>query len=284
MIFALALVTVTSPWTPRRAAAATRCRLLGALAGLACASSALAGEAIVTDRPDFVESSDVVGRGGFQIETGLSWERSNADGLKTRTRTTPTLLRVGVGDTLELRVETDGVTRSRTQDASGATQSERGYADASIGVKWRMQEGNESQGTPGIAWLAHVDVDSGSRAFRGRGLRPSLRAVAEWELPQDFSVGVMPGFLVDRNDDGARFVAGILAVTLGKSWTPTLRSFVEVAGQQLTSRKNGGSVVTFDTGVAYLVTEAIQVDVSVALGLTSFAPDAQYGVGLSIRF
>ncbi|MES1163066.1 MAG: transporter, partial [Rhizobacter sp.] len=89
---------------------------------------------------------------------------------------------------------------------------------------------------------------------------------------------------VDKNADGQRFVAGILAVTLGKSWTPKFRSFVELAGQQLASRKNGGSVVTFDTGVAYLVTESIQVDISLARGLTSFSPDIQCGVGVSIRF
>jgi hypothetical protein len=252
---------------------------------MAVVSTAWAGEAIVTDRPDFVESSDVVGRGGFQIETGLSWERNKADGVKTRTVTTPTLLRIGVSDTLELRLESDGYTRSKTTDtATGTTLHERGYADASIGLKWRMQEGNEEHGTPGIAWLAHLDVDSGSRAFRGQGVRPSLRAVAEWELPQEFSVGVMPGVVVDKNPDGQRFVAGILAVTLGKSWTPKFRGFVELAGQQLASRKNGGSVVTFDTGVAYLVTDAVQVDVSVARGLTSFSPDIQCGVGVSIRF
>jgi len=258
---------------------------LGLCGSMACASTALAGEAIVTDRPDFVESSDVVGRGGFQIETGLSWERNNADGVKTRTFTTPTLLRVGVNDTLELRLESDGYTRSKTMDgATGTTLHERGYADASLGVKWRMQEGNEERGTPGIAWLAHLDVDSGSRAFRGQGVRPSLRAVAEWELPHELSVGVMPGFVVDKNAEGQRFVAGILAVTVGKSWTPRFRSFIELAGQQLASRKNGGSVVTLDAGVAYLVTDAVQVDFSVARGLTSFSPDVQCGVGVSIRF
>jgi Putative MetA-pathway of phenol degradation len=272
---------MTLPFNPLKTLAAG----FGACAGLAGPLAAHAGDAIVTDRPDFVESSDVVGRGRLQIETGFVSERHEADGLKTRTLTTPTLLRMGVSETVELRVETDGFARSTTQDiASGTTQRERGFSDVSLGAKWHMQEGDEAQGTPGIAWLLHVDVDSGSSAFRGQGLRPSLRAVAEWDLPQGFSVGVMPGLVADKNADGRRFVAGILAVTVGKSWTPEWHSFIELAGQQLASHRNGGSVVTLDAGLAYLVTESVQLDLAFARGLTSSSPDFQWGAGVSIRF
>jgi len=256
---------------------------MGTLTALAGVSMAHAGEAIVTDRPDFVESSDVVGRGRFQIETGYLSERTQADGVTSRTVTTPTLLRLGVNDAIELRVETDGYVRNTLQDANG-TQRERGFSDVSLGVKWRVQEGDEAAGKPGLAWLLHVDVDSGSPAFRGQGLRPSLRGVAEWDLPNGFSVGVMPGLLIDKNAEGRRFAAGIFAVTVSKEWAPGWHGFVELAGQQLAAKKNGGAVVTFDTGVSYLVTESMQVDFAIARGLTSDSPDFQWGLGFSIRF
>lgn len=262
---------------------ALTCIAVGLLLGVPLMASA--GDSIVTDRPDFVESSDVVGSGHFQVETGFASERTAADGVKSRSRTTPTLLRLGANESIELRVETDGFVRSTTQDAaSGVTQRERGFSDASLGVKWRMRKGDEALGTPGIAWLAHLDVDSGSSAFRGQGVRPSLRAVAEWELPNGFSLGVMPGLMVDRGADDRRFVAGIFAVTVGKSWTPVWRTFVELAGQQLATKEHGGSVVTFDAGVTRLVTDSAQLDFSVARGLTAQSPDFQWGVGLSIRF
>jgi hypothetical protein len=79
-----------------------------------------------------------------------------------------------------------------------------------------------------MAWLAHVDLDTGSTAFRGQGLRPSLRFVAEWDLPDDMSIGVMPGLVADKAEDGSRFTAGIFAVTLAKAGrrpgTPSSRS------------------------------------------------------------
>jgi hypothetical protein len=256
-----------------------------ALPWLTLAPVARGAEAISPDRPDFVESSDVVGKGHVQIETGFQSERDSASGIKTRTRTTPTLLRIGLNDALEFRVETDGLTLARSTDSAlGASSTQRGWADVSLGLKWHVQDGDEEKGTPSMAWLAHVDLDTGSSAFRGQGVRPSLRFVAEWELPHEISVGVMPGIAMDRNADGKRFVVGMFAVTVSKAWTPAWHTFVELAGQQLAAKRNGGSVVTFDTGATYLVNDSLQVDVSLSRGLTPEAPDFQWGVGASFRF
>jgi hypothetical protein len=246
-------------------------------AGALCCSAAHADEGIETDRPDFVESSAVVGAGHWQVETGLTSDRSASAGVTTRSVTTPTLLRYGIGETTELRLETDGYTRERT----GST-TEHGFSDVSLGIKWHVLDGEGT--TPGVAWLLHVDTATGSKAFRGAGLRPSLRAAIEWDLPEDFSLGVMPGVYVDRNDAGKRFAGGILAATFGKAWSPRWHSFVEVAGQQLTSRRNGGNVVTLDAGLAFAPTPTLQFDIEIAHGLTSAAPDFESGLGVSIKF
>lgn len=253
-----------------------------AAAALVC-TLAHADDTIATDRPDFVESSDVVGAGRFQVETGLTSDRHAQDGVTVRTLTTPTLFRYGIGETTELRLETDGRTHERTSDrAEGTSTTARGWSDLSFGIKWHVLDGKDS--TPGIAWLLHVDTATGSTAFRGAGLRPSLRAAIEWDLPEEFSLGVMPGVYVDRNESGKRHGGGIFAVTLGKEWSPRWHSFVEVAGQQLASRRNGGSVVTLDTGLAFVATPTLQFDVEVSRGLTDAAPDFESGVGVSIKF
>lgn len=63
-------------------------------AGLASAPGARAEEPLSTDRPDFVESSDVMAPAHWQVEAGLQHERTQADGQKVRTLTTPMLLRL----------------------------------------------------------------------------------------------------------------------------------------------------------------------------------------------
>jgi len=232
-------------------------------------------EPMATDRPDVVESSNVVGKGRFQIETSFASESNKVAGVKTTTRMTPTLLRYGITENTELRLETDGFLREG---------GERGFADVSLGLKWHTHDGDNATGKPSVGWLFHADLDSGSSAFRGHGVRPSVRMVAEWELPQDWSLGVMPGVLRDTNDAGEHYVAGSLAVVLGKSWTDKFRTFVEVAGHQLTSAKNGGSVVTYDLGMAYLITPTMQVDTAVSFGANDHSPDQQWTVGFSIKF
>jgi len=255
----------------------------GAAALLACLGAHAADDTIATDRPDFVESSDVVGAGRFQLETGLTFDRRTQDGIAERSRTTPTLFRLGLGDTTELRLETDGRTRVRTVDAgSGAAATVQGWSDLSLGVKWHVQDGTGT--TPGVAWLLHVDTPSGSRALRGQGLRPSLRAAIEWELPEDFSLGVMPGAYLERDADGRRYAGAILAATLGKEWSPRWHSFVEVAGQQIAARRNGGAVVTLDGGLAFVATPSLQFDVEVSRGLSDAAPDLGTGLGVAIKF
>ena len=55
-------------------------------------SDAEATEAeLVTDRPDFTESSEVVGHGVLQLETGFTFESDRLDHVLSRSITTPAL-------------------------------------------------------------------------------------------------------------------------------------------------------------------------------------------------
>jgi len=241
-----------------------------------------AGEEINTDRPDFVESSEIVPH--VQIEAGFENTLDKRDGRQTRTLTTPTLLRIGLSQVFELRLESDGFTDATATDAAGGQRvHEQGLSDAAVGLKWRVLEGDEA-GRPSVAWLADVEMPSGTTAFRGRGWRPLLRLVSEWDLPHEFTLGVMPGIGLDRTDAGAEFADGLFAVTLGNGFAPRWDAFVEVAAQQIAARRHGGNVVTFDTGVARRVTADIQLDAALFVGLTHEAPALSWGLGASWRF
>jgi len=253
------------------------------LLGLSALAGAAEPDEIVTDRPDFVESSNVVGKGRFQIETSFAQERNKANGFKERTWSTPTLLRYGISESLELRLETDGRMRATTDNLNtGARVTESGYADSALGVKWHMAD--ENGWFPSLGVLAHVDLDSGSSAFRAPGTGGSLRLAAEWELPDEFSLGVMPGLATQRSDDGGRYTSAIFGIVLGKGWTDRFRTFVEYSAPQIARARNGGSVTTFDVGGAYLIADNMQVDAAVSRGLNKNTPDWSWTVGFSIKF
>jgi hypothetical protein len=253
--------------------------LLAALC-LPFAAHAADDDAISTDRPDFVESSQVVGKGRFQLETSVQWERDRHADPQTRTLSTPTLLRIGIGESTELRIETDGRNLVRTSGEGTVA----GYSDTALGLKWHLadQQG-EGFGAPSLGVLLHADLPSGSSNFRGHGVRPSLRLAAEWDLAGGYSFGVMPGLAQERDDDGRRYGYGILAATFGKEFNERVRGFVELAAPQIARAGHGGTQASFDTGLTYLVNKDVQVDVALTHGLNRRTPDLSLGLGLSIR-
>jgi hypothetical protein len=258
-------------------------RLWFALLALPLLAHADDKDQIVTDRPDFVESSNVVGAGRFQIETSFALDRNKANGVRERTYSTPTLLRFGLSDTIEARIETDGRMRQVSDDlATGKRQTDNGYADVSLGVKWHLAD--EQGMRPSLGMLAHVDLDSGSGAFRAPGTGGSLRLAAEWELPNDFGLGVMPGIAWQRKDNGERYTSGIFGIVLGKDLNERSRIFIEYAAPQIASGRNGGSRSTFDFGGSYLLTDSVQVDTALSRGLNRNTPDWSWTVGLSVKF
>lgn len=250
-------------------ATATRYALMACL--IPCC--ALAEEPIATDRPDFVESSDTVGPGRWQIETSVAWD--SLDGVHTYS--TPTLFRRGLGERWELRLETDGFLHVR---GDGPDQS--GMADLSIGAKYHFADA--SGAIPSTALLLHADLATGARAFRGHGVRPSLRLVAEWDLSETVSLGLMPGLIRDDDGSGRDFTAGIFGAVLGKAWTPRWRTFVELAMPQIASDRNGGTQSQVDVGSAWLLDDNTQLDAVYSRGLDADSPDDAFAVGFSIRF
>ena len=255
--------------------------LLVALCLPFCSAHAAGDDSISTDRPDFVESSQVVGKGRLQLETSVQWDRLRGDS-RERSLTTPTLLRIGVGESTELRFETDGRSVAHADDPDkGTRRVSAGYADTAIGVKWHLKDQQDSQPSMGV--LLHADLPSGSRGLRGHGVRPSLRLAAEWDLPQDMSFGVMPGVALESDENGARYGYGILAATLGKEFNDRLRGFVELAAPQIARAVRGGTQASFDTGLTYLINKNVQADVLLTHGLNRRTPDLSVAVGLSVR-
>ncbi|HEY8876739.1 MAG TPA: transporter [Roseateles sp.] len=242
-----------------------------ALLLLAVCAAAHADDAISPDRPDFTNGPDVLAAGRWQIETSGAWQKDGA----TRLRSTPTLVRLGLGHDLELRLDSDGALRQSQPDASG-----RG--DLGIGFKWQLQDGDEGQ--PGLGLLVDVKTPSGSGVFKGRGLRPSVNFLAQWELPAGFSLGTMAGAFVDRNDADQRYTAALASASLGIPLGEKLHGFAEIAGQQIASSRNGGNVVTAGTGLAWQVSNDAQLDAAVFRGLNHNTPDWAWTIGLSLRF
>ena len=238
---------------------------------------------IVSDRPDLVETSEVVGKGRVQLETGMLVERERSADERERTYSTPTLLRIGLNDSVELRLESEGRTIRHTRDkTSGERSTVAGYADTSLGVSWHVLDGSGRQ--PSMAVLVDAELPTGSKLLRGRGARPSLRVVGEWDLPNDLQLGMMPGVAVDHDEDsGRRYTYGLFGVVLEKAFGERLHGFAEVALPQIARAEHGGTQARFDVGAAWFLSKDCQLDTMFSRGLNHRTPYAGFTVGLSIR-
>jgi len=247
---------------------------------LATSSSAFAAEGedlISTDRPDFVESSLTVGAGRAQIETSLGYERNEGFHHSPHEWATPTLLRVGVGESWEARLETEGWVSVR-----GEGNRESGMSEVALGAKYHLAPAGPWGASSAV--LMHVDLPTGDPAFQGRGARPSLRWTAEWEVGERGSLGVMPGVIWNTDDEGDRYLGELFGITYAYAWTGRFRSFAEFAADGLGGDDGSQKQLTLDTGVAWVVTPDVQVDAATYIGLNDNAPDVALTLGLSCRW
>lgn len=234
--------------------------------------------AIGTDRPDAAESSEVVGKNHFQIETSFSLSHDRAAGVTERIYSFPTLLRYGIVAPLEFRLESETFAiRTRTRNAT-----DKGFTDLAFGVKLHLVDNQEW--VPSFGVLAHMTVPTGTSAFTSTVAEPIFKTLFDWELPADFSLGTNLGFDVPvRDGQGDKFARMLYSVATGhplnflsKNW----RLFVELAGA-VPLANNKPDEHSLDSGIIWRISDLLQVDTLVQIGLSRTTPDITWGLGVS---
>jgi hypothetical protein len=259
---------------------------------LAAAACGIAHGEPLPGRVDFLDSSAVIGLGQWQYEPVFPLLPGPHEHVPSRITSHAASglaaldAPVDRSQTMDLRAAATSLDDLPLplESADDRLRRLHGFSDVSLGARWRVR-GGDAGWLPGVAWLADVETTMGSPAFRDRNFRPSLRATAQWELPQQLTLGVMPGLYRDRGDDGRHYAAGVLAVTLGKSWTPRLQSFVELAGQRASHSQSDESLLDVDTGLAFVASKTLELDMVVSRSLSGNASqEVRGGLSVSSRF
>jgi hypothetical protein len=165
-------------------------------------------------------------------------------------------------------------------DLGDPTQAPADSTDLSLGARWRVVHGDANSHVPVAAWMPDQQIADAHLA----ALRPVMNLSGEWALPNDFSLGVMPGMAIDMTSQGRRLATGTFAVTLGKSWSPQWRTFVDMARDRMASVQIAGASTTLDAGITFVATPSTQIDFAITHGLSETSPPFQAGLGLSSTF
>lgn len=235
-------------------------RTLFAVVLFTVAVFARADDLINADRPGIADGTATVGRGTFQIETGI--DRTQTDIVF------PTLLRYGITPSVEVRVESDTVTRQR----GGPNE----WAPLSVGAKWHFA------GAPSLATIVRVTVPSGSGASKQSHVSGELQLAGDFEVGDRWSFN--PNVGIAEASDGRRFTAALASLTVQFNLTERANVFVD-AGTEVPEEAGGHSSVLVDAGGALIVARDTQFDAEAtwrAHGKTS--PALTLSAGISHRF
>lgn len=250
--------------------------LLGFVCAAVCAAP-LAAQEMSSDRPDFTEGTATLSPGQVQVEGGTTWEESGDEDILT---VGELLVRIGVGETLEARI---GVGSWARLDLPGHERLE-GYEDPELSLKIRLTDpaGDRPPGLPAVALLLATTVPVGGEELTADTWQPTLLFAFDWELTDRLSIGSNVGYSY-AGDEDEQFSQGFASVVAGIAATDRLSVFLE--GYGFTREEPGGDATQYvDTGVAFAVTDDLQLDARIGFGLNDPSPERLVGVGASVRF
>ena len=211
-------------------------------------------ESIVADRPGLADGPSTVGRGVVQLETGVTGEGGDDDHL-----TLPTLLRYGLSDRLELRIDSDLVS------------DDGDIAPLSAGFKLSLRGGDMP-----LSLIASVQPPSGSGELQSDVFEGEARLVSEIELTGGLSLTPNVGISLAEGGGAAAIFAATLEREIGHALP-----FVDFE----TTISDGDTSVVADAGIAWVVRPNTQLDLSVGANVTGDAyPDWFIAAGYSRRF
>jgi len=236
------------------------------------------------DRPGIADGSTLVGPQKFQIETGIQTEQHKDGDNHTRLIYTPTLLRYGLDNRYEIRVETLGYQQARYSAPGTDTLTTDGYSPVSLGVKVHFQDSKPTTHNLSLGTILRVFPASGSSDFRTHHVTGDLRLVADWTLSPLWEINPNVGIGFYEDGTGRTFTSFLLPITINYNITPQLTIFAEPA-LATPEQRSGGTSLIYDGGVTYIFGGNNQLDFGIGTGASGKTPPHPFlGVGFSHRF
>lgn len=245
--------------------------------------------AMSTDRPDLTESAHTVDAGHFQLEADLvnfSHDHDTAGSADTKVDawTAGAInLKAGLLNWMDLQLVLDAYSHVTTEDrVAGTKVRQSGLGDFTTRVKMNLW-GNDG-GTTALAVMPFVKFPTNQDDLGNDKVEGGLIIPFGMELPGGWSLGVMTEFdFVRNNADSGYRTDFVNSLVLGHDLIGKLGGYVEFFSV-VSSESGHPWVGVLGLGLAYAVTDDLQLDGGVNLGLTRSAEDINPFLGVSWRF
>jgi len=250
---------------------------------LAMFAAATALPPICADRPAKANGTCTVPEGKFQVESGfVGWSLTKSRGTRSElTYLGSTVLKLGLSDHSDLEVGFTPYARLKVSDAASRTRVS-GFGDMVIRYKHRLTSDDARTQVAVIPFikLPTAAHDLGNGKVEGGVALPVTVAASP-------AVSVTFGPELDLLSDGdgqGRHVAVVNLVNVSAPVAPRL----SLAGELWTNFNfdPSGTVkqASADAALAFAVSNSVQIDSGVNLGLTRDTPDIELYGGVAVRF
>lgn len=234
-------------------------------------------EPLVTDRPDFTESTETVSPGRLQLEAGYTFTRNEDDREHALGEL---LLRVGLWQQVELRLAGNSFVWVDSPEGDA-----HGFEDTSLGVKVKLVDGSERFELirPSVAFILATTLPTGDDDFGEDTLQPEVKLALAWDHSERLSLGSNLNYAYpSESEDHFHQFSGSLA--LGYALIERWGSYIEYFGF-VPESEDGPKASFFNGGITYLINDDLQLDARAGVGVfNGDSPDYFTGLGVSWRW
>ena len=228
-----------------------------------------------TDRPDTTESPISVDAGHIQIEMSVfDYSRNDDGGIREEVLTYgATNVKFGLLDNVDLQIVFDAYTEVKTEDLTVG-----GFSDIQARLKINLW-GNDG-GKTALAFFPFIKIPTGT-ALSSDKVEGGIILPFSLELTDTIGLGLMAEADFVRQDPGNGYHTEFVhTAVIGFEVTGKLGAFVEYVGVAGPSAYQASSVV----GLTYGLSDDLQLDAGLRLGLNEAAEDLGAFTGISVRF
>ena len=236
------------------------------------------------DRPDVTESPYTVDAGHVQLELSfVDFVYDDEDGVRTRAFTiAPFNLKLGLLNNVDLQLVVDPYTEADVEVDDGGDETFDGFGDTQFRLKVNLW-GNDG-GQSAFAIMPYVKLPTGSDDITNDHVEGGIIfPYATDGLPAGFSLGLMAEFDVVYDDDDDDYEVEFLhTASLERELFGSLSGYVEYIGLAPFDGDSDYQALV-GTGVKYPLSDDVQLDAGVILGLTDDADDFNAFAGMTVR-
>ncbi len=238
-----------------------------------------------TDRPDKTESPYTVDAGRFQVELDFAtYTIDRAAVLRSETfNIAPVNFKAGLARNTDVQVVVDSYIRqTATHRTTGLRDRRDGFGDVTVRLKHNLW-GNDG-GATALALMPFVKLPTNTNGLGNNAVEGGLIVPLAISVADGIGVGLMTEIdVVEASDGDGHSAVFVNSATVAFDLTERLGLYTEIFTEKLAER-GADWIVTGDAGLTFAVSDNVQLDGGVNVGLTDAADDLNLFVGLSFRF